>query len=642
VQACSEMSERGESRHAGVTASIAGMRLLTYLLVTLSVIAGANAEPYRIDHVEPLSWWVGMKLPGLQLMIHGDHIADLQPAVDYPGVKVTGVTRTDNPNFLFIDLEIAANTQPGTFVLQLQRGSEVVVRRDYTLDARRPGSADRRGFDSHDAIYLITPDRFANAIPANDSVPEETEHVDRAYSDGRHGGDIAGMEAHLDYIRSLGFTMVWPTPILENAQPAYSYHGYSITDEYRVDPRFGSNADYRHFVQAAHERGIGVLQDIVLNHIGSGHWWMKDLPAHDWINYIDHPRMTNNQHTTAEDIHAAPEEAEQFVRGWFVPTMPDLNQQNPLLARYLIQNSIWWIEYADLSGIREDTFSYADPTFLHNWCTTILNEYPHFNIVGEEMDNPPHMVAYWQTGAHNRNGYDSGLPSVTDFPVVDLVPQVLTAPETWETGLQQLYTMIAADYLYGNPMNLLVFPDNHDRSRIFSRLHENLNLLHTELLFIATTRGIPQFYYGTEVLMKSPIERNDGLTRSDMPGGWAGDKVNAFTGEGLTAAQKDTQDFVRRLFEWRRGCAAVTEGTLTHYYPEGGCYVYFRCKGADRVMVVINKNEKATQLNLARFARMLGNTKQGRDVLAGKTVNLAEPLELPAQTSMAIEYEVAR
>lgn len=626
---------------AGRTDDAGTMRSFATLFFALAITLGALARPYRIDHLEPLNWWVGMHDPSLQLMINGPHVADLQPEVDYPGVKVTGVERTDNPDFLFVNLTIARDTHPGTAVLGFRKGSAVVLRRGYELEARRSGSRERRGFNSRDAIYLITPDRFADADPSDDSMPGMLEKADRANPNGRHGGDIAGMAAHLDYIRRLGFTMIWPTPLLENNQPSYSYHGYSITDEYRIDPRFGTNAGYRDFVRQAREHGLGVIQDIVLNHIGSGHWWMRDLPSKDWINHAVHPVMTNNQHTTVPDPHAAPEDRDLYLHGWFVPTMPDLNQRNPLLARYLIQNTIWWIEYADLSGVREDTFSYSDPAFLHAWCTAVMREYPHFNIVGEEMDDQPYLTAYWQTGAHNRDGYDSGLPTVTDFPVVDLLPEALNAPETWGTGLIQLYNMIAADYLYANPMDLLVFPDNHDRPRIFSQLHDNLDLLRTELLFVATTRGIPQFYYGTEILKQSPTVRDDGLIRSDMPGGWAGDTVNAFTGTGLTAAQRGMQDYVRRLFTWRHQCRAVTEGSLTHYIPESEFYVYFRTKDDDRVMVVINKNHGAARLDLARFARMLGGARAGTNVLTGRTVNLTSPLELNPLQSVAIEYRVA-
>jgi neopullulanase len=507
----------------------------------------------------------------------------------------------------------------------------------YRLEARRQGAAERRGFDSSDAIYLLVPDRFANGNPANDDAGMR-EKSDRADPTKRHGGDLAGMQAHLDYIHDLGFTMVWPTPLLENNQPAYSYHGYALTDYYKVDPRFGTNEDYRNYVAAANARGIGVIHDVVVNHIGTGHWWMRDMPASDWINHGKTYVQTNNQHTVAQDIHAAPEEKARFFDGWFDASMPDVNQKNKLVARYLIQNTLWWIEYANLSGIREDTYSYADPAFLVDWNRAVAAEYPHLNIVGEEMDDRPYMVAYWQKGVVNRDGYRSGLPTVMDFPLVDTAPQALTAPEEGGQGLRRIYETIAADWLYADPLKLLVFPDNHDRPRALAQVDGNVDLLKTDVILMATTRGIPQVFYGTEMLIQGPKERNDGVLRADMPGGWAGDKVDAFTGAGLADGQRDMQRFVRTLFNWRKTSSAVKYGKLTHYLPRDGQYVYFRHDGKQTVMVVLNKNPKATQLDLSRFAGMVKDAHQGRNVLTGAAVDLRVPLALPPMTSVVVEW----
>ncbi|MFI5335379.1 MAG: glycoside hydrolase family 13 protein [Opitutales bacterium] len=607
-------------------------------LVAVVFISVAWAAPYQIQHLEPLNWWVGMKHPELQLMVHGEKIGELAPELSYPGVTFTGVEKTDNPNFLFLDLLIDPATAPGSFVIRFKRGDTVVTSATYRLEARRKDSASRRGFDAGDVVYLITPDRFANGDPANDSSPGLQEKADRSNPGGRHGGDLKGMRDHLDYIARLGFTMIWPTPLVENNQPEYSYHGYSCTDHYRIDARFGTNEEYRDFVRAANGRGIGVIQDIVVNHIGTGHWWMQDMPAADWLNFPKGFVPTNNQHTTVQDIHAAPEDRQLFLDGWFVASMPDLNQRNPLLARYLIQNTLWWIEYANLSGLREDTYSYADTAFLARWSNTVMEEYPNFNIVGEEMNGHPHIVAYWQKGVKNRDGYESGLPSLMDFPVVDLIPVTLNAPESGNTGFIQLYEVIASDFIYANPMDLMVFPDNHDRSRIFSLLHENTDLLKTALLFTATTRGIPQFFYGTEVLIKSPIERDDGLLRADMPGGWAGDRVNAFTGAGLSPQQLDAQAYLTKLLNWRKTSSAVKSGKLLHYIPRNGLYVYFRYDEHQTVMVVLNKSRKDTTLDLTRFQRMLKGAATGRNVLTGEPVNLQSPLPLRAMQSVAVEY----
>lgn len=607
-------------------------------LPALLLASAASAAPYQIHHLEPLNWWVGMKHPELQLMVHGENIAELVPEISHPGVTLVDTQQTGRANFLFVNLLIAPDAAPGAFEIRFKRGDTVVTQATYRLEARRKDSAERRGFDARDAIYLLVPDRFANGNPANDSQPHLAEQAARSNPNGRHGGDLQGMREHLDYVAGLGFTMIWPTPLLENDQERYSYHGYSITDNYRIDARFGTNEEYRDYVRAANERQLGVIQDIVLNHIGTGHWWMKDPPAADWLNYPQGFVPTNNRHSTVMDIHAAPEEREQFLDGWFVETMPDLNQRNPLVARYLIQNTLWWIEYAGLSGVRQDTYSYADPEFLARWSTAVMEEYPRFNIVGEEMDTRPFLVAYWQKGVKNRDGYASGLPSVMDFPIVDLMPSVLNDAETHATGLSALYEAVAADFLYADPMKLLVFPDNHDRPRLYSRLHENLDLLETSLLFTATTRGIPQYFYGTEVLITSPVERNDGLLRADMPGGWPGDTVNAFTGAGFTPKQQEAQNYLRKLLNWRKTSTAVASGKLLHYIPQEGLYVYFRYDENQTVMVVLNKNPQDTELDLSRFRRVLKDAKVGRNVLTDDAVDLTVPLPLKPLKSVAIEW----
>jgi glycosidase len=339
-----------------------------------------------------------------------------------------------------------------------------------------------------------------------------------------------------------------------------------------------------------------------------------------------------------QDIHVAPEEKARFFDGWFVETMPDLNQRNKLVARYLIQNTLWWLEYANLSGIREDTYSYSDATFLNDWNRAVAEEYPHMNVVGEEMDVRPNMVAYWQKGVVNRDGYRSELPTVMDFPLADTAPEALTEPESGNRGLIRIYEVLAADYLYADPMRLMVFPDNHDRPRILAQVDNNVDLMKTDLILMATTRGIPQVFYGTETLIGSPKQREDGVLRADMPGGWAGDKVNAFTGAGLTAAQRDMQQFTRTLFNWRRSSSAVTHGKLTHYLPRDSSYVYFRHDGKQTVMVVLNKNAGQTRLNLARFAAVIKGARSATNVLTGASVDLRSPLTLPAMTSVVLAW----
>ncbi len=604
-----------------------------FWLLSSSVMASEAV----IKHLEPLNWWVGMQHPHLQLMVHGNNIGLLTPEINYPGVSLTSTQTTDNKNFLFINLTIAATTKAGKFNIVFKSGDKLVAQVNYSLLEREKKSAERRGFDARDVIYLIMPDRFANGSVKNDSMADQQEKLNRSITGGRHGGDLKGMQEHLDYVAAMGFTMIWPTPLVENNQEHYSYHGYSATNHYKIDSRFGTNQDYKNYVAAVNRKGMGVIQDVVLNHIGSGHWWMQDMPAKDWINYPDNYTQTTHRRMAIHDPHAAPEDAKQFTDGWFVPTMPDLNQRNPLLATYLIQNSVWWIEYANLSGIREDTYSYSDKNFLSAWGKYLLEEYPHFNMVGEEWTGNQAIVASWQKGKRNDNGYVSYLPSLMDFPVHDAMRAALTENEGWSTGFMKLYETIANDFLYADPMNMVVFPENHDTSRIFSALDNNLDLFKNAMVLSATTRGIPQFFYGSEVLATSPKERDDGAVRSDMPGGWAGDKINAFTGKGLSAQQKDAQTFVKTLLNWRKTSDAIKTGKLMHFVPEKSTYVYFRYTDSKTVMVVLNKNAQDVQLDLARYQIMLKAKTSGKNILTGENVDLSKPLNLKAMTPQIIE-----
>lgn len=606
-------------------------------LSLLSYLVSLPLWAYDIQHLEPANWWVGMKRPQLQLMVHGEKISELSPQINAVGVQLVSVEKSDNPNYVFINLTIDANATATTFPIRFLKDGKTVLSHDYRLLNRRKDSALRQGFTSTDAIYLLVPDRFANGTTKNDSLDSLTEKVNRTIPGGRHGGDLLGMTQSLDYIKDLGFTMIWPTPLVENNMEHYSYHGYSATNHYQIDARFGSNQDYQQYVQRAKAKGMGVIQDIVLNHIGSGHWWMKDLPAKDWLNFNGKFTGTTHRRMTIHDPHAAPEDAKLFTDGWFVDSMPDLNQRNHFLATYLIQNSIWWIEYADLSGIREDTYSYSDKTFLANWGKAILEEYPAFNMVGEEWTSNQAIVASWQKGKRNDSGYVSWTPSLMDFPVHDAMRNGLVEAEGWSSGMMRIYETIANDFIYANPMDLVVFPENHDTSRLFSTLNEDIGLYKNALVLTATTRGIPQFFYGTEVLFTSPKERDDGVVRSDMLGGWRTDHVNAFTGKGLTAEQKDAQVFVKKLFNWRKNSAAATQGELLHYVPERSTYVYFRTKGADKVMVVLNKNTQDIQLDLTRYQGALQGKSSGINVLTGQTIDLTQPLQLTAKTPVIIQ-----
>lgn len=612
------------------------LMLVCALLFPISVLADTS---YKIKHLEPANWWVGMNYHQVELMVHGDNISATQPQIDYAGVQILSVVKTDNPNYLFITIDIAANTKPGKFPIHFQVDGKTQSRFDYEVLAREKNSAQRQGFSPKDAIYLITPDRFANGDTRNDAVAGLTEQPNRAYKGGRHGGDIAGMIQHLDYIAKMGFTQVWPNPLTENNQPQYSYHGYAATDLYLIDARYGTNQDFKQFVQKAKQKGIGVIQDIVLNHIGSKHWWMADMPAKDWLNFPEVFTDTNHRRTVIQDPYAAPADKEKFVGGWFVKSMPDLNQRNPQLANYLIQNSLWWIEYAGLSGIREDTYGYADEQFLSRWAKAIMDEYPHFNIVGEEWSSNPAVVAHWQRGKENKSGHVSHMPSVMDFPIHDTLRIALNEAEGWDTGFIRLYEMLANDFLYADPFNLVIFPDNHDVPRIYSSLNEDIDLFKMAMVYMATMRGIPQFYYGSEILLTSPRERDDGAVRADMPGGWQGDTKNAFTGKGLTANEKDAQQFMKTLLNWRKHADVIHNGKLRHYAPHNGVYAYVRYLDDKAVMVLLNKNTRDVTHDLLAYQDFLAGKKKAVDVLGKRAVDISKPLQLNARSALIIELK---
>ncbi|MGZ5201165.1 MAG: glycoside hydrolase family 13 protein [Telluria sp.] len=616
-------------------------RLLAGLLVAGSVGTAPAANRTVIDHLEPPFWWAGMHDQHLQLMVHGERIAELEPHLAYPGVRVAVVTRVANRNYLFIDLVVGDDARPGSFDIDFAGGRDK-VRYTYRLLARAPGSAARQGFNSGDAIYQVMPDRFANGDPSNDSVAALADKGNRQLGYGRHGGDIRGIIDHLDYIAGLGFTQLWPTPLLESDEPQASYHGYATTDHYRIDPRYGSNDDYVRLSSAARSHGIGLIQDVVLNHIGGHHWWMKDLPAPDWVNQDGKFVPTQHHRAAMQDKYASREDAENFTRGWFAPGMPDLNQSNPLVANYLIQNSIWWIEYAGLSGLRIDTFSYSGPGFLADYTRRLMAEYPHLNMVGEEWSLLPPIVAHWQRGKANFDGYATSMPSMMDFPLSEAMRTALSGKEIWNT-FNDVYEALSMDYLYPDPGNLVLFDGNHDLPRMYSMVGEDFDKYKMDLVFVMTMPRIPQFYSGDEILMTSTTKgRDDSSYRHDFPGGWAGDQANAFTGAGLAPRQREAQGFVRKLVNWRKTAGVIHHGKLMHYGPEGNTYVYFRYDDHEKVMVALNANDKEAVLPVARFHEMLSGVPSGVDVLTGQTYDLSKTLTLAPHAAVILQLKGGR
>jgi glycosidase len=613
------------------------MKRLTLLLV-ISIFSCSAFSQYSVTHLEPPFWWAGMKDNSLEIMVHGPMISELTPVINSDGVKIMKITEIANPDYLFILLALDADIHAGSFEIGFFRDGISKLSVSYELLTREPGSSDRLGYASGDAICLITPDRFANGDFSNDNVAGYADQANRNSPEGRHGGDIKGISDHLDYIAEMGYTAVWLNPVLENNMPRTSYHGYATTDFYKVDPRYGTNEEYRELSAKMKKSGLKLIMDMIANHIGSEHWWMKDLPSDDWINNGGNFISTNHRRTTVQDPHVSPSDKKMFPEGWFVDAMPDLNQKNPLLARYLIQNSIWWIEYAGLAGIRQDTYSYPDKDFMSQWSCAIMNEYPNFSIVGEEWSENPAIVAYWQKGKVNPDGYISCLGSLMDFPLQSaLIPGLTEGEVYYKDGLIKMYEMLANDFLYADPDNLVIFPDNHDMNRFFTQVKEDFNLYKMGIAYILTMRGIPQIYYGTEILMTSPVERNDGLIRGDFPGGWKGDSVNVFKEKGLTDQQREAISFMKTLLNWRKTKSCIHNGKLIHYAPEKGTYVYFRFNGVEKVMVAFNKNFEEVVLDGSRFMEITAPAVQGTEVITGKTQSL-QNIVIPARSVLIIEF----
>ena len=597
-----------------------------------------------IQRVEPPNWWVGFQSPELQLLIHHPNVSNATPEISYPGVTLKNVNKADSPNYLFLDLELLEDVKAGKFNINFKFDNGEKLVQTYELKSREKTSDDYVGFDSSDVIYLITPDRFANANPENDIDSTLLEKaVDRNNDYARHGGDIEGIIQHLDYIDEMGFTAIWPTPLLTNDMPRHSYHGYAMTDFYQIDPRFGTLQDYRELSDKSREKGIKLVMDQVANHCGVEHWWMKDLPFKDWLNqqetFLNHGKLKNSNHrrTTNQDSYASEIDKKGMSEGWFVPSMPDLNQRNPYMAKYLIQNSIWWIETAGLGGIRQDTYPYPDKEFMGHWAGVIMNEYPNFSIVGEEWSYNPLLIAYWQDGHVNKDGYDSNLKSSMDFAMQSNIVQALNEEESWDRGLVKIYEGLANDFAYTSPKDILVFPDNHDMSRIFTQLKGNITNTKMALSYILTLPRIPEIYYGTEILMADFEKPGDhGLIRSDFPGGWEGDAINAFTGEGLTEAQKDMQSFLKKLLNYRKTSKAIHEGKTIHFAPEHGVYVLFRISENESVVHVLNKNENPIDLDLNRFEEIGLNGKNLKNIVTEEEIVWGNTLKLNEKGSIIL------
>ena len=618
----------------------------------------------KIDRIEPTDWYVGLKDASLQLMVYGKDIKTADVTTDYPGVKIDSLVRLDSPNYLLVYMNVK-DAQPGTMTLLFQQGKQK-KKVNYTLKAREKKGEERYGFSNADVLYMLMPDRFASGRTDNDQIKGLRPYKnDRTQPSLRHGGDLEGIRQHLDYFKELGVTALWFTPVLENDSPDHgtqsTYHGYATTNYYRVDPRFGSNEEYRQLCDEAHAKGIKIVMDMIFNHSGYEHPWTLDMPSKDWLNTpewlspenqanavemktMDGAAKVNDKYlqtsyklTPVVDPYASKIDLHETVDGWFVPTMPDLNQRNPHVIKYLIQNSIWWIETVGIDGIRMDTYPYADRDAMAQWMKIIGEEYPNFNTVGETWVTEPAYTAAWQKDSKlsEKNSY---LPTVMDFAFYDRINQAKNEEtDAWWNGFNRIYNNFVYDYLYPNPSNVMAFLENHDTDRFLGEGKDTVALKQA-LALLLTVNRTPQLYYGTEVLMNGTKHITDGNVRKDFPGGFPGDTKNCFTREGRTQAENAMFDWLSRLLHWRQGNDVIIKGKQTQFIPFNGIYVIARQYNGKTVLTILNGNHKQADMQLDRYAEIIGNATAAKDVITGRTVKLDKKLSLKSRQTLILEY----
>ena len=617
----------------------------------------------KIDRIEPTNWYVGMKNPSVQLMVYGKDIRSAEVSTNYPGVKIDSLVRLDSPNYLLVYMNIK-DAQPGTMKLCFKTGKNK-TNVNYELKARDMKGEDRQGFTNADVLYMLMPDRFASSGKNLEVKGLNAYKVDRSQPSLRHGGDLEGLRQHLDYFTELGVTALWFTPVLENNSPDHgktsTYHGYATTDYYRVDPRFGSNADYRRLVDDAHKKGLKVVMDMIFNHCGFEHPWVKDMPTKDWFNTpewlypenqkytvktqtMDGEQTTNTKYlqtsyklTPVLDPYASKVDLHETVDGWFVPTMPDLNQRNEHLMTYLIQNSEWWIETVGIDGIRMDTYPYADRKGMARWMEVLNEEYPNFNTVGETWVTEPAYTAAWQKDSPLQKE-NSNLKTVMDFAFFDRVNQAKNEEtDAWWNGFNRIYNSLCYDYLYKDPSHVMAFIAHHDTDRFLGETQDTLALKQA-LALLLTVNRIPQLYYGTEVLMNGTKQVTDGNVRKDFPGGFPGDTRSAFTTEGRTKAENDMFRWTARLLHWRQGNEVITNGKQTQFIPQNGVYVVARSYNGKNVMTVINGTSKAATMKAERYAEIIGDAQEATNILTGHKINISKDVKLAPRGVMVLEF----
>ncbi|MGL5015887.1 MAG: glycoside hydrolase family 13 protein [Bacteroidales bacterium] len=608
------------------------------LATLLSITTTIPLFSLNVERVDPPNWWAGMKNSELQIMITGQDVGVSDIKIEGEGIKVNSKVSLENKDYaiLYLDLKDA---KPGEFKINLKKGSKSKVI-NYELKDRTILPEDRMGFGPQDVLYLIMPDRFANGDVSNDNLKLNFDvKVDRANPSGRHGGDLRGIINHLNYINDLGVTAIWLNPVLENDQPSGDYHGYATTDYYRVDPRFGSNDEYVELIDKTHDMGMKLVMDMIFNHCGSEHQWRKNPPSHNWFNNQDKFVQTSFRLSSHYDPYTSDYDKGITEDGWFVESMPDLNQRNPHVARYLIQNSIWWIEYSNIDGIRMDTHPYADFDMMSQWCKEVMDEYPNYNIVGECWYGNTASTAFWQANSKLSAPRNSNLKTVMDFPLMSVLNKSFNEETTPWNGLNTIYDQLSLDYLYQDPNYVLTFLDNHDTDRFLTEMPDNIEIFKQAITFLLTTRGIPQIYYGTEILMNGTKSRSDGDIRLDFPGGWSGDPINSFTKEGRSDLQNQAHSFLTKILNWRKGNKTVTEGVLKHFMPTNSIYAYTRTVDDKSVFVILNGKNQEVEMDINRYSEALKGYSRGYDIVTGDVIDITNNIKLPSRAALILELQ---
>ncbi|HEY4323585.1 MAG TPA: glycoside hydrolase family 13 protein [Mucilaginibacter sp.] len=607
-------------------------KVLFFNACCLIIAMSLSAQIPALERVEPMFWWVGMQNPNLQLIVHGNNIASRKVELSYSGVSLTAAHKVENPNYLFLDLHIAPGTIPGAFPIKFIKAGEKPLIYNYSLNKPDHSPGRVQGVTDKDLIYLIMPDRFSNGDPANDSFANMRETgINRDSMFSRHGGDIQGIMNHLDYLKDLGVTAIWLTPAIENDEPKASYHGYAVTDHYKIDARFGTNELYKKFVEKCHSMGLKVVMDLVHNHFGTEGYTISDMPMKDWVHQWPKYTKSNFTYEAVMDPHGSAIDRKLMLDGWFDHRMADINENNPYVQKFLTQNHIWWIQYAGVDGLRLDTYPYNDPGYMANWALDMKAQFPKLSIYGEVLDSEPVIEAFFTQGNTVNRGFDTHLPGITDAAIKDAIYTTVNG----KGGIYNLYRAVAQDFLYQDVNRNVIFLDNHDMSRVLSVVGEDINKYKSAMAFLLTLRGIPQMYYGDEILMKN-LSNPDGLVREDFPGGWPGDKKNKFIPAGRTDKENDAFDYVRKLANYRKNTTALQSGKMMQYLPENDVYAYFRYDDKKTVMVVYNGKEKETTEATERYSERIKGFKKAKNIITGETIDISS-LTIPGKSVLILE-----